>query len=111
MNDGINRIAVEQVGDQRCITDITLNEGVPAGIGQFFEVLCVARIGQHIQIDDLNFWFCFEDMVNEIRADEPCSACDQYIFHFAFLSQFVMVFRIRSFLLTTELLNGKQLCL
>ena len=61
--------------------DIALDEAITRMRLDILEVLEVPRVGQRVEVDDIQVLALREDVVDEVRPDETRTACDQYVLH------------------------------
>ena len=73
MDHGIDFLRAHQVFAQLFIADVSVDKGMALWIGQVFQVLQVPGISQGIQVVDVNVRVCFQEITDEIAANEPGS--------------------------------------
>src|SRR5262249_39954657 len=73
VDDGIDASA-ERGFDSRAIGDIPANESIAGVLGDVREVLKVARVGEAVEVDDRNRRIGFEEIANEVAAEDPAAA-------------------------------------
>ncbi len=83
MDHGIDGVAAEKVVQQRAVANIPAHEGVAGRVGQLFQVLQAAGVGQGIQVDDMHARIRRQQSIYKIGADETRSTGDEYILHAA----------------------------
>jgi len=77
VHHGVNPIAAEEVIHQGAVTDIALYKGVTGWVGQILQVFQTARVGQQVQIDDVDGGVMREQIAHEVGTDKPGSAGNQ----------------------------------
>lgn len=74
MDDGVDRVFIQNVENQVLASDISLNEFV-AGIG--CDVRHVGAIIQTVDVHDVCRWIRLNNVIDEVRSDEPAATCDK----------------------------------
>jgi hypothetical protein len=72
VDDGINAFA-EGGFDGRAIGDIASDEAVAGVLGDVREVLEIARVREAVEVDDRYGRIGFEEIADEVTADEPAA--------------------------------------
>jgi hypothetical protein len=81
MHNSVDCMFPKELFEQHTVADISMDKGVPPGVGQGLQVFQAACVGQCIQVKHFNFRFSCQQVMNKIRADESGPACHQDISH------------------------------
>src|ERR1043166_8283014 len=77
MDDGVDLVLCNQLGDQPGIANVAVDKCMPFGRWQVLEVLQRSRIRERIEIHHVYLRFGTLDKPNEVRADKTRAACDE----------------------------------
>ena len=74
VEDDVGRGLAQSVATDVAIADVALDEAVARVVGDGGEVVEIAGVGEPVVDDDLGLGLVFEQVVDEVRADEPGAA-------------------------------------
>ena len=109
VNNSINMILLEDFQHFIKVTDISLYKGIIRLILDIFQVSQITGISQFIQIDNMIFRIFIDEQTYNVRSDEACSTCNQYIsckIHVYFNNQIVVSIHVY---ISAESLSNKEL--
>ena len=79
VNNSINTILLEEFQHFIKVTNISLYKGRIRLIFDIFQISQITGISQFIQIDNMIFRIFIDEQTYNVRSDEACSTCNQYI--------------------------------